>query len=160
MTIAEGRKRPTTLDLTKVRKWVESVDGDVTTGDVMTEFRVSRATARDKLKTLAEEGLLTRTGNGRGAKYSKAGPGPTRQAFDRAVQQHVAKRNGSKPVVPADLPGLLVKLASDCDRELERLDNELEAAEEALRAAEKLYGELTGERAKVLKAKSALTLTV
>jgi predicted ArsR family transcriptional regulator len=152
MTIAEGRKRPTTLDLTKVRKWVESVDGDVTTGDVMTEFRVSRATARDKLKTLAEEGLLTRTG--------KAGPGPTRQAFDRAVQQHVAKRNGSKPVVPADLPGLLVKLASDCDRELERLDNELEAAEEALRAAEKLYGELTGERAKVLKAKSALTLTV
>lgn len=158
MTIAEGRKRPTTLDLTKVRKWVESVDGDVTTGDVMAEFRVSRATARDKLKTLAEEGLLTRTGNGRGAKYSK-GPGP-RQAFDRAVQQHVAKRNGSKPVVPADLPGLLAKLASDCDRELERLDNELEAAEEALRAAEKLYGELTGERAKVLKAKSALTLTV
>jgi hypothetical protein len=136
-TATNGRMR-TAAD---VLGWVESIDKPyVTTGDAMEKFGISRATARDRLSTLAEEGLLTRTGNGRGAKYhtGRTGDGD----------------GGGKPVFAADVTELdfIRKLASDCDQELERIDGEiaaLEAAREELLAQE---AKLRAERESVARA--------
>jgi DNA-binding FadR family transcriptional regulator len=134
-----------TATLTQVRRWIDRIDKPyVTTGDAMEKFGISRATARDRLSTLAEEGLLTRTGNGRGAKYhtGRTGDGD----------------GGGKPVFAADVTELdfIRKLASDCDQELERIDGEiaaLEAAREELLAQE---AQLRTERESVARAKTVL----
>jgi|SRR3954453_20996910 DNA-binding FadR family transcriptional regulator len=137
-TATNGRMR-TAAD---VLGWVESIDKPaVTTGDVMEQFGFSRATARDRLLALADEGLLRRVGNGGGAKYEKLnGSAPA----------------ATKPVVAATEISFLGKLASDCDRELARIDSEVAALEAA--RAELLTQEekLRAERKSVERARTIL----
>lgn len=154
MTVADGRKPRTTVSLTQVRTYVDALDRDVTTGDVMTQFNISRSQARTHLNTLAEEGLLTKEGNGGGAKYRKL----NRRALPPIEPGNNGNGNG-KPIVPATREeirsSLLGKLASDCDRELERLDGEIGEAERTITEAEQRMAALSQDRAKIAKAREA-----
>lgn len=146
-----GHKTPT---LTQLRRWIESIDQDaVTTGDAMEKFGMTRATARVRLLTLAEEGLLNRTGNGRGAKYHKVisdgGAKP-------AAKPPKAKAKPVRAASADELPEFLSRLSTDCDQELSRLDGEIEALEAARAELLDQEARLRTEREIVANAKAIL----
>jgi hypothetical protein len=123
----------------QIMRWVNGLDAEsITTGDVMGKFRLSRGAAQGRLRAIADEGLLVRTGTGRGARY------------------HKPQSNGdgaSKPILAASELPFIGKLAADCDQELQRIDSEIaalaSAREELLAQEAKLREERKGvERAR------------
>jgi hypothetical protein len=145
MATATRNGKATTL--TQVREWISTIDAEsVTTGDVMQQFGTSRATARDRLLTLAEEGLLDRTGTGGGARYHKASNGNGAWAPGEGE---------GKPILPADV-SFIGKLASDCDQELARIDSEIAALETARAELLAQEDKLREDRKGVERARSIL----
>jgi hypothetical protein len=143
--VTQNGTRRSGTTLTQLRKWVESLEGPITSGNAMERFNLGRHAAKSQLTTLVEEGLLVRTGTGAGTKYepvrSGAGPTPT-------------------PQTPAWKPGesdFLDRLASDCDRELARLDGEIAAIEAAREELTTQQEKLARERTNVEAAKAAVT---
>lgn len=136
-----GRKPSVRVTTTQIMSWIEGRDDDtLTSGDVMRHFDISRPQAIDRLETLLSEGLLKQLGEGSGRKFLRV------------------SRNGTKPILPADVTELdfLGKLASDCDQELARIDSEIEALEAARAELAAQEERLRVERAGVERARKVL----